>query len=99
MVAAKLRTERGVLTEPEQELAVALYYFHLGDGHQALVDLEGREVEDLSELGDLALREARAMIGHDALSGQINLQQFIEVRDDAGRLVHRLSFRDAVTIN
>jgi hypothetical protein len=38
------------------------------------------------------------MISHDALSGRIGLDQHIEVRDEAGELVHRLSFRDAVSI-
>jgi hypothetical protein len=77
---------------------VALYYFHLSDGHQALIDPEGREVADFVDIADLALREARAMISQDALSGRIMLNQFIEVRDQSGKLVHQLSFRDAVNI-
>jgi hypothetical protein len=77
---------------------MALYYFHLSDGHQALIDPEGRDVADSSQIGDLALREARAMIAQDALAGRIMLDQFIEVRDESGKLVHRLSFRDAVTM-
>jgi hypothetical protein len=78
---------------------VALYYFHLADGHDALIDPEGREVDDASELAGLALGEARAMMSHDVLGGRINFYQFIEVRDVAGKLIHQLSFRDAVTIN
>jgi hypothetical protein len=38
------------------------------------------------------------MISHEALSGRIGLDQHIEVRDEAGELVHRLSFRDAMNI-
>ena len=49
-------------------------------------------------ISDLALKEARAMISQDALGGRIMLNQYIEVRDDAGKLVHQLAFRDAVTI-
>lgn len=75
---------------------MALYYFHLSDGHEALIDPEGREVPHPADLGDVALREARGMIGQDALAGRINLNQFIEVRDEAGKLVHQLSFKDAV---
>jgi hypothetical protein len=81
-----------------EEAQVALYYFHLSDGHQALIDPEGREVADFSMISDLALKEARAMISQDALGGRIMLNQYIEVRDDAGKLVHQLAFRDAVTI-
>jgi hypothetical protein len=78
---------------------LALYYFHLSDGHQSLIDPEGREIEDAAEIAPLALREARAMISQDALGGRINLGQYIEVRDSDGKLVCQLSFRDAVTIS
>lgn len=78
---------------------MALYFFHLSDGHQALIDPEGRELEDPSMIGGLALKEARAMISQDALGGRIMLNQFIEVRDKDGKLVHQLCFRDAVTIS
>ena len=81
-----------------QEAVVALYYFHLSDGHQALIDPEGREVADFSMISDLALKEARAMISQDALGGKIVLNQYIEVRDEGGKLVHQLAFRDAVQI-
>jgi len=78
--------------------ALSRYYFHLADGHDALIDPDGREVADPQQIGALALHEARAMISHDALAGRIVLDQYIEVRNEAGKLVHQLSFHDAVTI-
>ena len=78
---------------------MALYFFHLSDGHQALIDPEGREIADAALIGELALKEARAMIAQDALGGRISLNQFIELRDKDGKLVHQLSFRDAVKIS
>jgi hypothetical protein len=78
---------------------MARYFFHLTDGHHSLIDSEGREIGDPSVIGDLALKEARAIISQEALSGRIDLNQFIEVRDEAGKLVDQLSFRDAVSIN
>ncbi|HUP67955.1 MAG TPA: hypothetical protein VM145_07070 [Sphingomicrobium sp.] len=78
---------------------MALYYFHLSDGHQALIDPDGRQVADMAEIPVLALTEARAMISQDALGGRILLNQFIEVRDETGKLVHQLCFRDSVTIS
>ena len=78
---------------------MALYFFHLSDGHQALIDPEGREIADASTIGDLALKEARAIIAQDALAGRIALNQFIEVRDKDRKLIHQLSFRDAVKIS
>jgi len=76
---------------------LGVYFFHLCDGSDTLIDPDGREVDDISTISGLALKEARAMISQDALGGRIFLDQFIEVRDDASKLVHKLSFRDAVT--
>jgi hypothetical protein len=77
---------------------MARYFFHLCDGHEVIIDPEGRDL-NASEIGDYALKEARAMISQDALGGRIMLNQYIEVRDDEGKLVHKLEFRDAVTVN
>ena len=75
---------------------MALYFFHLCDGHEVVIDPEGREIEDQSLIGEFALKEARAIISQDALAGQIKLEQRIEVRNEAGKLVQQLSFRDAL---
>ena len=73
------------------------YFFHLLDDFEVLIDPEGREVED-GQVGAAALEEARAMIAADARSGRIDLRQSIEVRDSAGKVVHRIDFVDAVEI-
>lgn len=78
---------------------MARYFFHLVDGQETLIDPDGREVADESSLGDLAIRDARAIISHDALAGHVRLNQSIEVRDRKGRLILRLPFRDAVSIS
>ncbi len=77
---------------------MALYFFHLCDGHEVVIDPEGREIEDQSQIGEVALKEARAIVSQDALAGRIKLEQRIDVRNVAGKLVHQLSFHDAVTI-
>jgi len=64
------KVSQGVTTA-RPEAVLALYYFHLSDGHEV-------------------------MIAQDALSGRIMLNQYIQVRDHAGKLVHQLSFHDAV---
>lgn len=74
------------------------YFFHLCDGHDELIDAEGQDLADASQVSAHALKEARALIAQEALSGRIMLDQYIEVRDQAGELVHRLAFRDAVQI-
>ena len=78
---------------------MARYFFDLCDGNQSLIDAEGRDLDDPSLIGPIALREARAMISQDALGGRIVLDQYIEVRDGSGNRVHRLSFRDAISID
>jgi hypothetical protein len=77
---------------------LALYFFHLCDGRDTLIDPDGREVSDAATLCDIAIKEARAMISQDALGGKITLNQFIEVRDEAGKLIHQTAFRDAVSV-
>ena len=78
---------------------LSLYFFHLCDGHDTLIDPDGREVADIATLSDIAIREARAMISQDALGVKISLDQFIEVRDEAGKLIHQTAFRDAVSVS
>jgi hypothetical protein len=70
----------------------------LCDGRDTLIDPDGREIADPAQVSGIALKEARAMISQDALTGRIVFHQFIEVRDEAGKLIHRLDFRDAVTV-
>lgn len=78
---------------------LARYFFHLRDGGDSIIDPEGRELGEMSAIESAALRDARGIISHEALRGEINFNQSIQVRDRAGALVHELQFRDAVTIN
>jgi hypothetical protein len=75
-----------------------LYYFHLRDGHDILLDPEGQECRSRDFAAAAALREARAIIGEEARSGTIMLDKHIDVEDQAGTIVHRLSFQDAIRI-
>lgn len=77
---------------------MARFFFHLSDGTDVMIDAEGQEIADSAQIGIHALKEARAMISQEALGGRINLNQYSQVRDEAGKLVHQLAFRDAVTI-
>jgi len=77
---------------------VVRYYFHLRDGVERLLDPQGADVDDPAQLARMALKEARAVVAQEALEGEINLQQRIEIEDEGGNLVHSLSFADAVRI-
>jgi hypothetical protein len=77
---------------------MAIYFFHLRDHGSVLLDEEGRELDGQEAVEAAALAEARAIIGAEARTGTINLDQVIEVEDQAGTVIHRLEFKDAVTI-
>ncbi|HZF43472.1 MAG TPA: hypothetical protein VEZ48_08695 [Sphingomonadaceae bacterium] len=77
---------------------MALYFFHLCNGTDLLLDPEGRAVDGLAAVQAAALRDARSIISDDASSGRIRLEYRIEVQDAAGVLVHKIAFEDAVTI-
>ena len=74
------------------------YYFHLHDGVERLLDPQGADVDDPAQLARMALKEARAVVAQEALEGEINLRQRIEIEDEGGNLIHSLSFADAVRI-
>jgi hypothetical protein len=75
-----------------------LYFFHLRDGTDTLLDPEGREIDSVDELPAKALADARSIIGHDAVKGRIRLDQHIDVEDEAGNILHIVHFIDAVEI-
>lgn len=76
-----------------------VYFFHLRDGDDVLLDPDGRALSGPESIAECALAEARALIGDEARLGRIRLDQRIEVEDAEGRVVHRLPFAEAVEIS
>jgi hypothetical protein len=76
---------------------MGVYFFHLRNGADVLLDPEGRQLE-LANIAAAALSEARSIMSADCRSGEVDLNQNIDVEDSAGKLVHRVSFADAVSI-
>jgi hypothetical protein len=76
-----------------------VYYFHLRDGDDILLDPDGRALEGPEAIAHCALTEARALISDEARLGHIRLDQRIDVEDAEGRLMHRLPFDQAVEIS
>lgn len=83
---------------PGVELRLSLLFFHLRDGHDMLLDPEGRELDGGEAIAAAALAEARAIISNDAMAGRINLDQQIDVEDEHKNIVHCLRFDDAVQL-
>ena len=77
---------------------MSLYFFHLRDGADVLLDPDGRQLTSAEAVSDATLLEARSIISHEALSGQIKLDQHIDVEDEFRNIIHTLHFVDAVEI-
>lgn len=93
------RLRDGSCSRPDRvEPPVPLYYFHLRDGQDVLLDPDGRDLPSLQAVHAATLREAREIIGHDARDGRIKLSYHIAVEDADGRVIHHLEFEDAVTV-
>ena len=73
------------------------FYFDLHNDVDAL-DPEGKELSGIEEAKKQAVIEARAMLEDSAAHGRIDLNHFIQVRDETGNILHRLHFGDVVTI-
>ncbi len=77
---------------------MSLYFFHLRDSIDILLDPEGRQLDGPDAIAQAALMDARSIIGHDAVNGRIMLNQHIDVEDECGNILHTLQFADAVEI-
>jgi uncharacterized protein DUF6894 len=76
---------------------MAIYYFHLCDGTDILLDPDGREL-DSTLVASAATAEARAIIAADAAAGHIDLTHRIEVHDASREVVFCVEFEDAVQV-
>ena len=72
------------------------YHFHLRDRAGLTEDVQGRELGDLVQARERAIREARAIICDDVRQGRIDLSGMIEVTDGEGEVVLILPFSHAV---
>ena len=76
-----------------------VYYFHLRDGEDVLLDPDGRILDGAEAIARSALAEARALISEEVRTGRIRLDQRIVVEDADGEVVHRLPFNEAIVIS
>ena len=73
------------------------YFMHLVDGVDVLLDPDGIEIPN-GAIVQKALASARDCIAGDVREGCVDLRYRIDVHDVNGRVVHSLSFADAVEI-
>jgi len=77
--------------------AMPLYHFHVRNSEHT-DDEEGTELPDLAAARQHALEGARDLVCSDIKKGWLNLDHYIEVTDDTGALLFRLTFREAFEI-
>lgn len=73
------------------------FYFHVYDDDVALDD-EGMEVASAASAMEIAVTGARALACEEVSSGRLHLSHRIEVADEKGAIVGKVTYRDAVTV-
>lgn len=73
------------------------YFFHLIDSVDETLDPEGVHMPP-EALAGAALLQARDCMAGDVKSGRLDFRYRIDVHDEAGELVHSLTFEDALDI-
>ena len=74
---------------------MALYFFHLRDGNDVVLDPDGVELADDAAIAGCAMRNARDILSHDIREGRIDLRFRIDAEDEDGNVVHSLHFSEA----
>lgn len=77
---------------------MAVYYFHLRNDRDQILDRAGRQFDDMGAVRVAALEEARGVIAADAKAGRLDFGHWISVENGRGEEVHRLRLADAVEI-
>jgi hypothetical protein len=75
------------------------FYFHICNGHGFVEDEEGVDLPDEPAARRKAVEAARDVMAGDLREGRLDLTSFIEVEDEAHRLLFTLTFAEAVTVN
>jgi hypothetical protein len=74
------------------------YFFHLRDGVDEVLDPDGIQMPADAVIG-AALIQARDCMAGDVKQGRLDLHCRIDVHADDGKLVHSLSFADALEVS
>lgn len=74
-----------------------IYFFNLHSGNALKInDKEGTDLSDLRAAIAFAVLSARSHAADDVLRGRLKTDDRIEIVDDAGRVLHRVRFDDAI---
>ena len=75
-----------------------LYFMHLRDGTEELLDPDGVRLPDLDSLRKAVLIAVRDLISGDVQRGVIDMRFRIDAENELGEIVYTMPFKHAVTI-
>lgn len=75
-----------------------LYFLHLRDGTEELLDEEGVEYATLDLMRKAVMETVRDLMKGDLDRGVLDLRFRVDAEDAAGRAIYTLPFRHAVSI-
>lgn len=74
------------------------FYFHLHNSTGLTRDEEGRDLEDLAEARNSAIRDIRSVLCEDVERGFIDMRGRIDVGDEGGEVLMTIPFSEAVEL-
>ena len=77
---------------------MALYFMHLRDGSDELLDPDGIEFADMDAVKKAVLVTIRDLMAGDVRDGILDLRYWIDVETDTGQIVYSLPFKHAVNV-
>jgi heme-degrading monooxygenase HmoA len=74
------------------------FHLHLHNVHLDASDEEGMELADLAAARAKALEGIRGFLGHEVMTGKMDLRGQVDIADDAGVILLTVRFDEAVVI-
>jgi hypothetical protein len=72
-----------------------LYFFHLRDGTDTVLDPEGVQLADMKAVRFETTRAARDTLSHGLVEGTLDLRSWIDVETADGAIVHTLHLENS----
>ena len=74
------------------------YHLNLHNAHVEASDEEGHDLVDLAAARAMAVSGIRDFLGHEVMSGKMDLRGQIDIVDDGGVILLTVRFEEAVEI-
>jgi hypothetical protein len=79
--------------------SMPMYFFHIREGEEVILDLEGAELPDIAAAQKAALEGASSLIAEAVKRGERNFQGRLDVEDGHGQRVLTVSFACPIQID